>query len=36
MKIEKGILLSIEKSDIKKGILLLPKKVKEIGNEVIF
>jgi len=32
MKIEKGILISIEESDIKNGILKLPKRLKKIGD----
>jgi len=35
MKIEKGILISIEESDIKKGILALPKKVKVISDKCL-
>ena len=35
MKIEKGILVSIESTDIKDGVLKLPKKVKSINYNVI-
>ncbi|MFL0083019.1 hypothetical protein V2665_08545, partial [Tenacibaculum maritimum] len=35
MKISKGILLSIDSTDIKKGVLKLPETVKQICDKVI-
>ena len=35
MKIKNGTLVSLENSDIKKGVLKLPKSVKKIDDEVI-